>query len=163
MATDTFYANGAAHDGSTCDQIFVGQNYYFTQVYGMSTDAQFPGRLMDFICSFGAMSGLFTDNDKEEQYRSVQAILRQYMISDMSSEPHYQNQNYAERRIQDVKKMTNVTMDWTGTPGYLWLLCIMYCCYILNRLAHRQLANITPIQKAYGITPDISVLLCFIW
>ena len=72
VATDTFYANETAHDGSTCAQIFVGQTSYFTQVYGMTSDAQFPGKLMDFIRSFGEMSGLFTDNAKAEQSQAVQ-------------------------------------------------------------------------------------------
>ena len=59
--------------------------------------------------------------------------------------------------------MTSVTKDCTNTPGYLWLLCMMYCCYILNHLAHPLLENRTPIERAFGITPDISALLIFMW
>ena len=64
VATDTFFAYCAAHDGSTCSQLFVGKTSYFTTCMGMTTDAEFPGALMDFIQSFGAMSGLFSDNAK---------------------------------------------------------------------------------------------------
>ena len=55
------------------------------------------------------------DNVKAETSKAVREILRQYMIHDHQSEPYYQNQNYAERRIQEVKAMVATLMDRTGT------------------------------------------------
>ena len=55
VATDTFFANACAYDGYTCAQLFIGKTSQFTQVYGMKSDSEFPGTLMDFICSFGTM------------------------------------------------------------------------------------------------------------
>ena len=36
-----------------------------------------------------------------------------------------------------------------------------YCVYILNRLARKNLGWRTPMEKAFGPTPDISNILCF--
>jgi hypothetical protein len=36
-----------------------------------------------------------------------------------------------------------------------------YCVYLLNHLAHAQIGWRTPIEVAFGCTPDLSELLCF--
>lgn len=54
-------------------------------------------------------------------------------------------------------------MDRTGSPDLLWLLCMIYVVFILNRLSHKTLGGKTPIEASLGYTPDISVLLCFYW
>eukprot|EP00957_Ditylum_brightwellii_P037763 2855584-Ditylum_brightwellii.AAC.1 len=58
-----------------------------------------PGTLMDFICKWGAMKGLFSDNAKAQTSMVVKDISCQHNIDDMQSEPHQQNQNPAERHI----------------------------------------------------------------
>jgi len=160
-ATDTFFADVKAHDGSTCAQLYCGKTSQFTQVYGMKTESQMPGTLMDFIRSFGAMQGLFSDNAKVETSNVIKDILRLYNIFDLQSEPHHQHQNPAERRIQEVKATTNVVMDRTGCPSFMWLLCMTYVVFILNCLAHGTLDGRTPTEVAFGYTPDISVILGF--
>ena len=116
-ATDTFFSNVKAHDGSECVQLYCGRKSYFTSTYGMKTESQMSGTLMDFIKSFGAMQGLFSDNAKAESSAAVKDILSQYCIDNMYSEPYQQNQNPAECRIQEVKAMTNIVMDRTGAPS----------------------------------------------
>ena len=59
--------------------------------------------------------------------------------------------------------MTTVTMDRTGAPKNLWLLCLVYCVYILNRLSHKNLGYRTPIEACFGVTPEISAILCFMF
>ena len=81
----------------------------------------------------------------------------------MYTEPHHLNQNPAERRIQDIKKTSNVMMDRTGTPADLWYLSVEYSAYLLNHLANETLDWKTPIEVATGETPDISNLLQFHW
>ena len=158
-ATDTFFSNVAAHDGSTCAQLYVGKQSFFTKIYGMRTESQMPTTLQDFIRSFGAMKGLFSDNAKSETSKAVKDILRQYAIADMQSEPYQQNQNPAERRIQDVKSMTNSILDHSGAPAFLWLKCMIYCCLIFNVMAHQTLNWRTPTEVAFGVTPDVSQVL----
>eukprot|EP00957_Ditylum_brightwellii_P185852 14149879-Ditylum_brightwellii.AAC.1 len=65
------------------------------------------------------MKELFSDNAKAQTSMAVKDILLQYNIDDMQSEPNQQNQNLAERRIQEVKAMANVMMDRSGAPTYL--------------------------------------------
>ena len=38
---------------------------------------------------------------------------------------------------------------------------MLYAVYILNVLSHSTLDRTTPIQAAFGITPDISIIFCF--
>ena len=84
-----------------------------------------------------------------------------YAIKDMQSEPHHQHQNYAERRIQEVKSTSTIIMDRVKAPDCLWYLCLKYVVQVLNHLATPNLNNRTPIEKAFGVTPDISGLLQF--
>ena len=161
FATDTFFSATPAHDGTTMCQLFVGRQSKFTDVYPMKAKSEYPRALLDFIRQHGAMQGIFSDNANEQMSAEVKNILRQYNIKDMQSEPYQQNQNPAERRIQEVKAMTTTTMDRTGAPKKLWLFCLIYCVYVLNRLAHVNLNQRTPMEACFGVTPDISALLCF--
>ena len=43
----------------------------------------------------------------------------------------------------------------------LWTYCVMYACDILNHIASKTLEWRTPIEVAFGITPDISALVQF--
>jgi hypothetical protein len=143
VSTDTFFANEKAHNGETMVQLFCGKTSRLTNVFGMT------------IRKWVAMDGLLSGNTKAQTSKAVADILQQYNIYDMQSEPYQQNQNFAERRIQEVKSMTNTLMSCTGSPGWLWLLCMMYCVFLLNRLAAVSLGWHTPIKVAFGVTPDI--------
>jgi Reverse transcriptase (RNA-dependent DNA polymerase) len=170
VATDTFFSDTPAHDdgilghgGTTMVQLFCGVTSLLTAVFAMSSESQMPGTFEDFIRKYGAPKGLFSDNAKVQIGSAVKAILRLYAIADFQCEPHYQNQNPAERRIQDVKKLSNQLMDRTGTPEQYWLLCLYFVVYLLNRLATESLEWKTPLEKATGQVPDISPLLAFRW
>ena len=80
-----------------------------------------------------------------------QELLRQYCIGHKMSEPYQQNQNPAERRIQDVKARTN------------WLLWLPYVTQLLNILSLESLNQATPTQLACGFLPDVSAFLHFKW
>ena len=83
-------------------------------------------------------------------------------IKSWQSEPHKQNQNFAERQYQDVKRNVNTLMDRTGSPASTWLLCLMWVCYVMNYTYNKSIDGI-PMQKLTGSTSDISPLLCFEW
>ena len=80
----------------------------------------------------GGAHSLLSDNAKSEIGHAVQEILRAYNIKDLQTEPHHPNQNPAEHRIQEVKKLVNQILDHTGAPECLWYLCLHYSCYLLN-------------------------------
>jgi hypothetical protein len=62
----------------------------------------------------------------------VNDVLRALCIDDWQSTPHEQHPNPAESMYQTVKTMTNTLLDFTGSPAYTWLLCLMYVCLLLN-------------------------------
>ena len=170
VATDTFFANTPAHDdgilghgGATMVQLYVGTTSQITDIFPMSNESHMHETLLDFIRRHGAPNSLFSDNAKAQTGKKVQNILRHYTIADMQSEPHYQHQNYAERRIQDVKRMTLSIMDRTSTPSPFWLLCMLYVVYLLNHSASHATGSITPLERAHGQKADISALLVFRW
>jgi hypothetical protein len=111
----------------------------------------------------GAPNKLFSDNAKAQQSAKVKEILRNFAVADASSEPHYQNQNAAEREIQDVKKDMEMVMNLINTPYEWWPLCVEYIAMVKNHTAHSSLKNRTLIEVRTGQTPDVSKLLQYCW
>ena len=144
-------------------QFYVGTTREFAAGFPMSSESkQTPKTLEDFIRFYGAPRNLFNDNAKAKTSAKVQDILCHFSMGQYHLEPHQQNQNPAERRIQDIKKKINMFLDHTGSPPNTWLLCALYVIDLQNHLAsHNLQGNITPIQKAFGYVPDISKFLQF--
>jgi hypothetical protein len=170
VATDTFFSDTPAHDdgifghsGCTMAQIYAGKRSSKTVVYGMRSETQMPSTLEDFIRKHGAPNCLFSDNAKVQIGKRVHDILRLHAIKDFQCEPEYQHQNFAERKIGDVKQLSSGIMDRTGTPARFWLLCLFYVIFLLNHMSSDALHGITPIEEAIGVKGDISPLLQFHW
>ena len=164
VATDSIYTDTAAFaGGATCAQVFVGRTSRYIEIYGMHSDAEFVNTLNDEIRDRGAMDMLTNDRAQAEISKRVKDILRSYVIKDWQSEPHQQHQNYSERIYQDVKKNTNWVLNWSGAPPQTWLWAFQYCAYIMNRTARQTLGWRTPYEALYGQTPDISVMLKFVF
>jgi hypothetical protein len=164
IATDTVYSDTPAVDsGCTSAQFYCGTESLVCDVYGMITDKQFVSTLEDNIRRRGAPSCLLSNRAQVEISHCVQDILRAYCIGDWQSEPYHQNQNPAERRYQDVKRMANVVMDRTGSPAYTWLLALLYICFILNFTASASLQFQTPMTRMTGSTSDSSIITRFTW
>ena len=163
VATDTVYSDTpAVDDGATSAQFFTGTKSLVSDIYGMKTDKQFVNTLEDNIRERGAPNQLISDRAQVEISKRVVDILRALIIGSWQSEPDQQHQNFAERRFQTVKTMSNTILDRTGSPAYTWLLCLMYVCFILNHTFEPSI-NAVPLQVATGSTPDISPLLRFQW
>jgi hypothetical protein len=164
VATDFVYSDTpAVGTGDTIAAIFVGRTTKVTDAYGIKTEKHFPATLEDNVRQRGAMDKLVSDRAKSTYSRRALDFLRYYGISQWQSEPYHQNQNFAEDRIDDLKRDTNVLMDRTGTPADLWLLCILFVCFLLNNVAHPSLKWNTPLFNLTGQRNDISMLLCFVW
>ena len=170
VATDTMFADVPAHDdgilghgGCTMAQVYCGRRTQLTKVYGMQLESQMPATLQDFIREVGAPNCLISDNSKVQIGAKVHSLLRYFTIKDHQIEQYYQNQNYAERRIQEIKRFCNTIMDRTGTPPEMWLLCLMFVVFLMNRLSTESLGGITPIEAAFNFKPDTSPLLGFHW
>eukprot|EP00957_Ditylum_brightwellii_P169535 12903204-Ditylum_brightwellii.AAC.1 len=53
-STDTYFSNVKAHAGSTCAQLYCGRKSLLTAYFGVKTESQMPGTLMDFTRKWGA-------------------------------------------------------------------------------------------------------------
>ena len=107
------------------------------------------------------MDKLISDRAQVEISKKVKDILRAYRIEDYQSEPHHQHQNFAENRYSTIKRWVNTIMNRTHAEPGLWLLCLTYVCYLLNRVASPALKGITPLQALTGSVPDITPLLAY--
>ena len=82
-----------------------------------------------------------------------------YMVKDHQSKPYYEHQNDVERRIQDVKRMTNSTMDRVGCPSRFWLIATLFVIGLLNVLVNAHGA--VPLTIITGQPTDVSSYLSF--
>ena len=103
---------------------------------------------------------MVSDRAQVEISNRALEFLRVYGIASWQSEPHQQHQNYAERKIQQLKQVTNTVMDRHGAPPYTWLLCLMYVAFLLNHTWSNNIKNV-PLTALLGVTVDISVMLRF--
>jgi hypothetical protein len=151
------------HGGCKILQYFHGRFTKYRRGEPLSAHSEFPEALKKFIRKVGAPTALMSDNAKNEISAQVDAVLNTYAIDSKQSEPEYQNQNYAERGIQEVKSMTIGLMDRTKTPAKFWLLCALYVIALLNIVASQKLDWITPHQALLGEPPDSSPWMAFHW
>ena len=140
-------------------QLYAGIKSEFLALFPMTSEKQVPETLEDFIRHHGAMRGLFSDNAKSELSTAVKQIQRMYCIADAQSEPHYQHQNYAERKIQDVKRLTNNIMDRVGCPACYWLLAMTFVIGLSNCIANSK--GEIPRSVITGEVTDLSPYLQF--
>jgi len=160
-ATDTLFSSVTALGGYTCAQLFVGLKSQYTVLFGMHRESEGPSALTDFVRHIGAPKFIRNDNSKMQTGIAWREILRKYCIGEETTEPLHPKQNPAERRIQDIKRMSDKVLDRTGAPGYLWLWAMLYVVYLANHTAMENLGWRTPHEMALGETPDISALLQF--
>ncbi len=161
VAMDTIYSNSPAVDsGATIAQVFVGVESLVTDVYAIKTDRQFINTLEDHIQTWGAPTKLVSHCAQVEISKQVKDILHAYCIHNWQSEPHYQHQNFAEHRIQQLKTLVNTIMDHIGAPPHAWFLCLQYITFLLNLTYSPQL-KCTLLFALTGSTNDISMLLYF--
>jgi hypothetical protein len=141
-------------------QVFCSKDSQLTRGYPMTSEHDMYHILEDFICQEGAPDALLSDNAKAQIGKNVQQILCMYHIANFQCEPHYQHQNYAGCRIQEIKKTVNALFDCTGTPATYWLLAMLYVIHLMN---HRAVASDwkTPLEVAHGQKPDILPFLQF--
>ena len=144
-------------------QVYTGITSHLTEAFPMKSENQIPSTIQEFFRKRGAPNNLKSDNAKAVYGETMQEILCQYHIGIKYSEPHQQNQNQCERKIQDIKADVRRCMDRTGTPAKFWLLCLLYTVFLHNHLSHPSLDGKTPLHVALGSKPDISCLLTYHW
>jgi hypothetical protein len=68
-----------------------------------------------------------------------------------------------ECHYNTIKSWANVVMDHTASPAYLWLLSLLYVCFLLNNTSCKALNGAKPWQVLTGSTNDICPLFVFQW
>ena len=164
LLTDTIYSDTEAIDSNiTKAQIFFGRKSHIIHVEPVSTKYTFIKCLQNFVRKWGAPQRLLGDHSITQTSYRVMDYLRMLWIGHWCSEAYYKHQNMFERRYQTFKRIVNRTMDRTNTPPHLWLLCMEYVSYVLNRTSDPSHNHKQPIFLATGQIGDISALLPFRW
>ena len=70
------------HGGCMMIQMFGGLDSELLHGVPMKTESEVPDTILDFICHYGTMEGLISNNTKSETSFTVCDILRLYMIKD---------------------------------------------------------------------------------
>ena len=144
-------------------QLYIGRKSLVSDVYGMRSEKEFVNTLLDNITKRGAMDKLITDSAQVEQSKRVQDILRSLIINHWKSEPHYQHQNFAERRWQNFKHNVQWYAAWRKIPGNIWLLLCQWVSDVMNLTSERSLGWRPPLEVLENVTKDISILLMFLF
>ena len=100
-------------------QLYTGTKSHLTEGFPMKSEKQIPDTLQDLLRKRGAPTNLKSDNAKAVMGKQTQDILRHYCIGRKYSEPMQQNQNPAERGIQDIKvglQMASETYELHQSP-----------------------------------------------
>jgi len=165
VATDSPFADVPAVDipGHAGAQMFAGQSSLLTDCYGFCSVSEFPNTLLDNIRERGAMDTLISDNANYEMSARVKDVLRSLMIGHWKSKPCCQHQNFAEHRWGHVKSNLEWLVAFLDVDPDCWLLTLNCACSVMNLTAEKILGCRTPQEVATGETPDICILLCFMF
>ena len=124
VATDVFFNDTPAmddgvpgHSSCTMMQIFYGLTSGTVHGYPIKLEKQVGQAFEDHICKVDVPIGLKSNNAKSELHGCTKDILRLCGIDNAQSELHYQHQNQAKCKTQDVKRAMNNTMDCVGCPA----------------------------------------------
>lgn len=166
VVTDMVYFSvPQLHGGYTQAIFYCGVESLHAAIHGVKSGSstEFLGTLQEEVRKRGAMTKLISDRGSNLISKQVVDFLRNLFIDNWQSEPHYQHQNGAERRYQDVKSNTERTLARVGAPGVFAFLCMLWICYVMNHTACAILDWKTPIQVLTGQVPNISPLLMFMF
>lgn len=160
---DTFFSSIRSIRGYTCAQLFVAilSDYLFLKC--IRRESQVPGTYQDYCREVGVPNELLTNNSKVQSGEKFKTINRQNQTKHVFSTPHCQNQNFAERRIQDVKHRTVLVLFLSEAPLEFWCYAVDFVVDCLNHTSKQKLSNKTPEEVMNGNTPDISPFRYKFW
>ena len=162
-SADTFFSSVRSVRGYTCVQLFVALIFDFLWVKVLRRESQVPGSYQDFCNEVGMPNELITDNSKVQSGKKFAKINRENRTKHIFSTPHCQNQNPAERKIQDVKHRAILVLYQSGAPLVFWCYAIQFVTDCLNHTSKSKLDKSTPIEMLTGNTPDISMFRYAFW
>ena len=160
---DTFFSSLRSIRGYTCVQLFVALYADYIWVKMLRRESQVPGAYQDFVRDVGTPNELLTDNSKVQSGEKFKKINRDNLTQHNFSTPHCQNQNPAERKIQDVKHRGILVLFLSKAPLVFWCYAIYFVVECLNHTSKPKLDGLTPVGVLNNNTPDISVFRFQFW
>ena len=151
--SDTIFSSVMSIKGFRCVQLFVCLLSDFLFVKCLRRESQSHSAYQDFIRDVGAPNSLLTDNSQTQTGKLWTQTSRNNATSQIHSVPH--NQNTAERKVQDAKHRTAMTLQYSNAPLVFWCYCLYFVVDCLNFTAKKRLHWRTPMEVLHGETPDI--------
>ena len=161
--SDTYFSTVKSVRGYTCVQVFVSLVSQYLYAVCMRREQHSHGAYQDFVRYVGVPNTLLTDNAQTQVGEKWRKTSRQYATKQIATAPHNQNQNCAERKIQDLKKRTRMILQRVSAPVVFWCYCLHYVVDCFNHVSHSTLEWRTPVEKMHGNTPDISMFRFRFW
>ena len=143
---DTLFSSVKYHGGTTDVELVVGTKRLLMDFYaiGYNSGLNIAKFIQDCFCERGIPINTWSDNAQEDLMWSVRKLLCAYGVVSNKYESHKQNQNPAERRIQDIKGTSLTALDCSETPIWSYILCMAYVVLILKCMSRRSLSWHTP-------------------
>ena len=121
------------------------------------------GANQDFVREIGAQDIIATDNSQTQTGRKWETTSRNNITKQRKFSPHNQNQNMAERRIQDAKHRIVYVLEKSSAPILFWCYALIHVIDCLNYHAKPSLNWKTSYEMLNGDTPDISAFRFSFW
>jgi hypothetical protein len=160
VCSDTLFSETKSARGFTCGQLFV-TDQEFAEVYPMSTKTDAPYKLDQFCKSYGLPRTLITDLAPKETKGEWAKVVKQYLLSQKTSEAHSSWQNCAEIEIRELKKHFRRIMHQVRCPEAFWCYGMEYTKEICKLMSRPSLDWHSAVEVLTGETPDISEYLNF--
>jgi hypothetical protein len=148
--SDTFFSSVKSIRGYTCVQLFVTIAWQFLYATCMRRESHLHGAYQDFIRNVGAPNTLLTDNAQTQVGKKWTTTSRANASKQVTTVPHNQQQNQAERKVGDLKKRTIMVLRYAKAPLVFWCYCLHFVIDCLNHSAHQQLDWRTPMEYKDG-------------
>ena len=108
-----------------------------------------PTAYEDFLRFQGCPTLLCGDNSKMQTGETLTNICRLFGVSDGLTEPYHPHQNPAEyQAVRWMKQHTQLVMNLTGAPTYVWPDCVSWLVDCHNFSAHEALGYRTTYTTA---------------
>ena len=160
---DTFFSSIQSIRGYKCVQLFVHVPSDYLFVRCMQRESHSHGAYQDFVREIGAPEIVATDNSQTQTGTKWEETSRKNVTKQRKFSPHNQNQNKAERRIQDVKHKIVYILERADAPIKFWCYALIHVVDCLNHHAKPALNWKTSTELLNGDTPDISAFRFSFW
>ena len=137
-----------------CVQLFTCVESKFVFVRCLQREKQSHPAFQDFVREVGAPSLLCSDNPKTQTREKWTAICRGLQITQRTTAPFNQNQNHAERSIQDIKHDVMQILYLSRAPLEFWCYCLVFVVDCYNYTAKESLGGRVPYTVLHGDTAD---------